>query len=287
MSFQNVSTFTSAAENGAEWFSYFHKTGSPALPAAGWCADLSMAAGTPKYNAYVGTQGEGTPMFGSGNFGLYLPPLPTGQTRHISEINIGTVSATFAPATFWLCDYLYSYPLTDMDSTDPQVMDNSVAPVPRYADGRGVQAMVITTTPQSAVAQCNINYTNHAGVSNRLSTVYTAISNTGNIQGAQQSAAGPGSMSPFIPLDSGDAGIRTIDTVTMLASGGGFTALVLVRPLAEIKIREQNTVAEINYLITKRQLPRVLDGACLNFVFQSGAAAISSVIRGYVKTVNN
>lgn len=287
MGFVHAVAFADAQEAGQEWFSYFHKTGSPVLPAAGWSADLSMAAGTPKYNAYVGTQGEGTPMVGAGNFGLYLPPIPAGKTRHLAEINIGTPSATFAPATFWLCDYLYCYPLTDMDSLDPQVMDNGVAPVPRYADGAGVQCMVVTTTPQTAVAQCNVSYTNSAGVAGRTSTIYTAVSNTGNIQGAQQSAGGAGSMSPFIPLASGDLGIRTIDSVTMLASGGGFTALVLVRPIAEIKIREQNTVAEINYLISKRTLPRILDGACLNWVFSSGATAISSVVRGYVKTVWN
>lgn len=281
MPFPNVATFN--ADNGAEWFSFIHKTGSPLLPAAGWSADLSMAAGIPKYNAYVGTQGEGTPMFGQGNFGIYLPDPGPGKTLHIAEINLGSASATLAPATFYLCDYLYSYPLTDMDTTDPQVMDNGVAPVPRYADGLGVRAMVVTTTPQSAVAQCNISYTNSDGVSGRTSTIYTGVSNTGNIQGAQQSAAGAGSMSPFIPLDSGDKGIRTIDSVTMLASGGGFTAVVLVRPLAEIKIREQNTVAEINYLVSKRSLPRVLSGACLNFVYSSGVTAISSVIRGYVK----
>ena len=282
MGFPNVSTF--AQENGQEWFSFFHKTGSPALPAAGWSADLSMAAGTPKYNAYVGTQGEGTPMFGSGNFGLFLPDIPAGKTRHIAEVNIGTPSATLAPATFYLCDYLYCYPLTDMDSTDPQVMDNSVAPVPRYADGLGVQAMVVTTTPQTAIAQCNIGYTNSNGVAGSVSTIYTAVSNTGNILGAKGASGANTTMSPFIPLAAGDAGIRQIDTVTMLASGGGFTAVVLVRPLVEVKIREQNTVAEINFLVNKKSLPRVRNGACLNWVFTSGVTAISSVVRGYVKT---
>lgn len=243
-----------------------------------------MAAGIPKYNAYVGTQGEGTPMYGVGNFGLYLPDMPSGKTRHISEVNIGTASATFTPATFYLCDYLYCYPLTDMDSTDPQVMDNSVAPVPRYADGLGVKAMVVTTTPQTAVARCNISYTNQSGVSSRNSTIYTGASNTGNIQSAQQSAAGAGSMSPFIPLDSGDTGIRAIDVVTNLTSGGGFAAVVMVRPLVEVKLREQNTVAEINYLVNKKSLPKVLNGACLNWIYSSGVTAISSVIRGYVKT---
>lgn len=273
---------------GAEWTSYFHKTGSPILPAAGMCGDLSMAAGTPKYNAYVGTQGEGTPLVGSGNFGLFAPLVSGTSTLHVTDIDIGTPSATFAPATFYLCDYLYFYPLIDFDSTDLQTMDNGVlldeqGPLPRYADGEGVRAMIVTTTPQTAVAQVNIVYTNSAGVSGRTTTVWTTISNVGNIQSANASSGAATSQSLFIPLAAGDTGIRYIESVTLLSSAGGFAAVVLVKPLAEIKLREQNTVAEVSYLINKRTLPRVLSGAYLNFVFQSGAAAVTSVIRGFVR----
>ena len=283
MGFPNVSTFANASESGQEWMSFFHKNGSPVFPAAGWFSDLSMAAGTPKYNAYVGTQGEGTPFVGDGNFGIYVPRVGTGQTLHVSELNIGTPGGTLAPATFYLCDYLYVYALTDMDDTSVQVMDNSVAPVPRYANGEGVRVMVVTTTPQSGVAQSLVTYTNSKGVTGRTASFYNSVSNTGNIQGAGDPAAGAGSQSPFVQLASGDTGVQVIESVQMLASAGGFTAVVLVKPLAEIKVREQNTVAEINYLISKRTLPRVLPGAYLNWVYQSGVTAASSVIRGYVK----
>lgn len=283
MGFKNISTFSSSAEQGAEWFSFFHKNGSPATLGAGWFSDLSMAAGTPKYNAYVGTQGEGTPMVGQGNSGIYLPPVPSGSSRHIAEINIGTPSSVFTPTTFFLCDYLHFYPLIDMDSTDVQFMDNTAASLLRYESGNGVRAMLVTTTPQGGTARCDISYTNELGVSGRISTIYTATSNTGNIQSAQNSLAGFSAMNPFIPMANGDKGIRTVDSVVMQSSAGGFTAVVLVRPIAEISLRESNTVAEINYLISKKSLPKVLDGACLNFIYQCGIAAASSVVRGYVK----
>jgi len=269
--------------NGEYWTSFFHKTGSPILTAAGMWGDLSMAAGTPKYNAYVGTQNEGTPMVGQGNAGLYAGPgIPATMTKHISRADIQTGSATFAPGTFILCDYLYIYPLTDMDSTDAQVMDNGVTPMPRYADGAGVQAMIVTTTPQTGVAQCNISYTNSDGVAGRTSTIWTTISNTGMLQGAQASTGAANAQSPFIRLQGGDKGIRSIDSVTMLASAGGFCAVVLVKPLLQISLREQGTANEIDYFIQRPSLPRVLDGAYLNFIFTSGATAISSVIRGSV-----
>ena len=267
--------------NGEYWTSFFHKTGSPILTAAGMWADLSVAAGTPKYNAYVGTQNEGTPMVGAGNAGIYAGPgIAASMTKHVSRVDIQSPSATFFPAHFVLCDYLYCYPLTDMDSTDAQVMDNGVAPMPRYTDGAGVRAIVVTTTPQTGVARCNISYTNSDGVAGRTSTIYTAVSNTGMLQGGQAASGAANTQAPFIPMLGGDKGIRSIDSVTMLSSAGGFCAVVLVKPLLNIQQYEQNTASEIDYFMQRPSLPRVFDGAYLNFIFTSGATAISSVIRG-------
>lgn len=268
---------------GKEWFSYIHKSGSIILPSAGMAGDLSMAAGIPKYNAYVGTQNEATPMYGSGNFGIYTGPDPAvGETKHIADIALNTTSATLAPASFYLCDYLMHYPLTDMDNTDEQFMDNT-ATLPRYVSGNGVRLMIVTTTPQTAVAQVNIKYTNSQNVPNRIATIWTTPHNTGGIQAGNASSGAANTQAVFVPLQDNDTGIRSIQSVTCLASAGGFCALVLVRPIADIKIREQNTVAEINYLTHKLSLPKVEQGACLNFAYTSGVAAISSLIRGYIK----
>lgn len=283
MAFRDLVELADGQETrGQFWDSYFYKTGSPVLTAAGMCADLSMAPGTPKYNAYVGSQLEGTPFIGSGNNGIYVPGV-TGDQIHIQDIHIGTSGASFAPATFWLCDYLYAYPLIDLDSTDIQLMDGSVAPVPRYADGAGVRAAFVTTTPQTASAQVDIAYRNAAGASSRAASFFTNVSNVGQIQGGSIAGGAAGSQSPFIALANGDAGVREIESLQCQASAGGFGALVLVRPLAEIKLREQNTPAEISFITGKRTLPRVLPGAYLNFMFSSGVAATSSAIRGFIR----
>jgi hypothetical protein len=285
LAFQSIVEVAASQESlGKYWDSYFYKTGSPVLTAAGMCGDLSMAPGTPKYNAYVGSQLEGTPFIGSGNNGIYVPGV-VGDQIHIQDIHIGTSGAAFAPATFWLCDYLYAYPLIDMDSTDVQLTDGSVAAVPRYANGDGVRAAFVTTTPQSASAQVNIAYTNAAGVANRAASFFTVASNVGWIQGAAAAGGAAGAQSPFLPLASGDSGMRSIQGLQCLASAGGFGALVLVLPLAEIRIREQNTPAEINFLVNKKTLPRVLPGAYLNFMFSSGVAAQSSAIRGFIRFI--
>lgn len=278
MGFRGVREYADALEDGRLWQSFVHKSGSPILPAAGWWADLSMAAGTPKYNAYVGGQLQGTPMVGAGNFGIYAGEAVAPATKHLNRLALSTNSATFAPAKFVLCDYVYFYPLVDMDSTDQQDMDSSVT-LPRFHGGADMNMMLVTTTPQTGPAVCTVSYTNQSGVSGRLSTFNVmGPSNVGNCNSSLSTSAG--GINPFLPLAMGDYGVRSIESVTLNASAGGFCALVLVRPLASILIREQNTATEHFFLKHKPSLPQIDDGACLNFVFSSGVAAISSLIRG-------
>ncbi len=71
MGFNTIAQMATAWDVGRVWRQSIHKTGTPLLPAVGYWADLSMAAGMPKYNAYVGGQQEFTPMVGTSNFGIY------------------------------------------------------------------------------------------------------------------------------------------------------------------------------------------------------------------------
>ena len=88
MAFHSLAEMADAWTQGRVWQQSIHKTGTPLLPAVGYWADLSMAAGTPKYNAYVGVQGEFTPMVGTSNFGIY-----TGGGSH-SEWSAATTYAS-------------------------------------------------------------------------------------------------------------------------------------------------------------------------------------------------
>lgn len=267
-----------ASDRGQYWMSFMYKTGTPVLPAAGRWGDVSMSAGTPKYNAYVGSQGEATPLYGSGNNGIYAGESVAPLTKHLSRILLQTNGATFAPAKFVLCDYLMFYPLTDMDSTDLQEFVQA-ATLPRYANGKGVQVMLVSTVPQTANATCTISYTNQDGTPGRTST-FTILgpSNVGNLLTSGSTAAG--GSNPFIPLQSGDYGVRSVESIQLAASAGGFCSIVLVQTISSFLIRETNTATEHFYLKHKPSLPQVQDGAHLNFIFSSGVAAASSILRG-------
>jgi hypothetical protein len=151
-----------------------------------------------------------------------------------------------------------------MDSTDQQDMDNSVA-LPRYADGAGVQAFLVAQGTYVGGQTFSISYTNQAGVSGRTSQVVT--SNTATAVGTLiTSGVTAGNFGPFIPLQSGDTGIRSVQSITFSSSNGGIASLVLCKPIAQTIVRELASPVEKEYSNDAAAYPRIVDGAYLNFI---------------------
>lgn len=285
MGFANIARAAAAeATEGRFCDADFHKTSTPVLPSAGAWADMSMGAGKPKFNAYVGDQLTLTPFVGQGNNGLVLPNIASPQTLHLQDLQLISTTATFMPATFVLADYLACVPLIDFDSTDLQLIDNP-SPLPRYPSGQGVRMALVTTTPQTSVAAATVTYTNTQGVPGRVSTIYTAATNTGNLQAAQAVTGAATSQSPALPLMQQDNGISQVNSIQLNASAGGFCALLLYRPIAQARLREAGTPSELSFLQHRRSLPRVEQGAMLNFLYTSGQAAPSTVVRGSARFI--
>lgn len=285
MGIRNISRFAKAiAQDGAFFHAWFHKTSGP-TPAAGNWLDLSMGAGIPKYNAYVGSQNTATPFIGSGNDGVFIGANPVaGQRRYINTIMTQATSNSFAPGCVMLMDYLMHYPLTDGDSTDQQDMDNTLT-LPRYVTGEGVHCMAVCTTPMVADAICTVSYTNSDGVAGRVSTFrLVATANVGTVVSAPDSSASSNRRSAFIPLANGDKGIRSIESATMSTGSGGFFALVLVKPLTQIQMLEVGVPVEIN-LIPQRggNAVAVENGAYLNMIALVNNTGAIAPFRGMIE----
>lgn len=285
MAIRNISRFARAiAEDGAYQHAWFHKTSGP-TPAAGNWIDLSMGAGIPKYNAYVGGQNVATPLIGSGNDGVFIGANPSsGQKRYINTIMTQATSNSFAPGCVLMMDYLLHYPLTDGDSTDQQDMDNTLT-LPRYVTGDDVQCMAVCTTPMTANAICTVSYTNQNGVSNRVSTFnIVATANVGTIVSAPDSSASANRRSAFIPLANGDTGIRSIESATMSTGSGGFFALVLVKPLTQIQMLEVGVPVEINLISQRGGNPvAVENGAYINMIALVNNTGAIAPFRGMIE----
>lgn len=269
-------------DEGQNWESSFRKT--PALASTqGIWSDLSSSPGNPKPNYFVGAELTATAL--DGTLGMFHGGDVSPATKHLHKLLIGSTSASVAPAKFMLCDYLLFYPLVDMDSTDEQTLTN-VTTLPRYADGLGVQAMLVATNPYIGGAGFHIKYTNSDGVSDRVSN--PMLSNTATYIGTLvQSGVIAATTGPFIRLQHGDHGIRSIDSITFYAPNGGLAALVLVKPLAVISIQETTAYAEWDSVTMKMSLPRIYDGAYLNLICCPNGSFASVPINGTMSVIWN
>lgn len=263
---------------GQHWYSSFRKVGSITSIYGSW-VDLSMAPGNPKPNYYTGSELVATAF--DGRYGMYHGGNVSPASKHLHKMSMVAISAGVAPATFILCDYLLFYPLVDMDSTDEQYLDNTYA-LPRYTDGLGVQAFLVATNPYVGGQIFNMNYTNSDGVAGRMSRPVTS-----NVLTTIATIVNSGLNSFFIPLVQGDKGIRSVESITFYGPNGGLAALVLVKPLATLMVREITAFAEFDFLTMKPSLPRIYDGAYLNFLCAPNGSVVTQLVIGEMHVVWN
>jgi hypothetical protein len=268
------------SDNTSVHTQFIHKTGQPAA-AAGVASDLSMAAGIPKFNAYVGDQGAFTPLIGSANAGIYTGEAESGKTKYLTHWWLSTQGAN-TPCTVWMCDYVGFYPLIDMDSTDLQELEN-VQTIPRYTDGNGLRIMIVQTITAANIADFVITYTNEKGVAGRTITcALGATTVSGNISHAPEATFLSNKRCIFLPLQDDDQGVRSIQSIQFLGNAGGFGAIVLVKPLCQTTLLEQNTICELDLLRETGRAIDIEDDAYLNMIMcrgDSGSLA-SAVLRG-------
>lgn len=283
MAIRTYKAFAEAqTDTGAYWESWFHKTSAPTPGSAGGWGDLSVGSGTPKYNAYVGTQLEATPLINSNNSAIYCGPTPaSGQTKHLTEVSIQSTNGTNnVPLTFMLCDYLMFYPLVDCDSTDQQDMDNTET-LPRYENGTGVRALLVVAAPMASTSTATMVYTSCDGSTRSTTFGIINSANLGAIVQTGSSSTSANARANFIPLADGCKGIRNVQSFTLSAPAGGFVNLVLVKPLASTIVREASTWTEKTTFITQAgNAPRIYDGAFLNFIFQTSGTSNPATVRG-------
>lgn len=253
----------------------FRKVPSQASTAGTWC-DLSMASGNPSPNFYSGNELTATVF--DGNKGIYK-----GSSEYLFEIMAQTSSANAAPMTLTLCDYLLFYPQIDMDSVDIQTMDNTTT-LPRYTDGNGVRMFVVAQYPYVGGVDFTVTYTNSQGVSNRTTGLIRCNTAT-NIASFIHSGSLTNSYGAFLPLQSGDTGVQSVQDITFSGSNGGLGALVLVRPIYNTIIRELQSPSESNCFKDSALLPKIEQGAYLNFICLPNASIAGAPITGTIKTI--
>lgn len=196
---------------------------------------------------------------------------------------IATV-ATALPLTMILCDYLLYYPSVDDSVLDEQVMDNTVT-LPRYTDGEGVQVIAVSVAGRTGGGRFYFTYTNSDGVSGRTSQI--AYQNSAAALGTLQNSGANNNASamPFVGLQAGDSGVRSIDSVFMLDADVGLMTFILVKPLGTSVIRGIDAPVEKDYLMESSVVPRIYDDAYLSFLCLPQGTLAATVLMGDIKTI--
>lgn len=264
----------------------WRKTPSQATTQGHWF-DLSMSPGNPppKY-WFDAPPGIAKSVSQSGDGGIYHGPDVSPSTKYARQITTRATILSPLPMSMFFCDYLLYYPSIDDSVTDPQVMDNSVT-LPRYETGEGVQAIAISVAGRTGGQSFYFTYTNSEGVSGRTSqtTVQNAATAIGTLQtGASATAS---FSTPFIGLQAGDSGIRSIDSVVMLGADVGLFTLVLVKPLFQTQIKEITAPYEKDLYIISGDLPEVQDNAYISAICLPNGSLSGNVIFGDFKVIWN
>lgn len=163
--------------------------------------------------------------------------------------------------------------------------------LPRYTDGAGVQAFFVNsnaTAMGAATPNLSLGYTNSSDTASRATPTVLPIGKTAAANGLiLYSGTGAGKYGPFMPLQAGDSGISSIQTIQNSTSYvSGEYAVVLCKPLLTMPITTLGVASERDLVNQVPSLPRIYDGACLTWLMYSGAATpVNSAIAGHLDVV--
>lgn len=250
--------------------------------------DLSMSPGTPGPNYYIGTPYNATVLAKSTDGGFNHGPNVSPYTKYFHKFMAMTQTTTAVPLPLIVMDYLMFYPFIEQSdgtvSTTATSSPSNPATLTRYTTGAGVQIMPVLTNAQVGGTTFSFGYTNSAGVAGRTTATVTANSQTVAGTLINTSAATAAGRGPFVPLQAGDSGVRSIDSVTITGSDIGLFAAVLVKPLLTTMIYDITAPVETDLIIDKNIIPTIVDDAFLSAICLPSGTVAGSAIIGEIST---
>lgn len=286
--FRNHRELIEAVEGGRTTLFSFRKAPTQTTATNIWF-DLSMSPGNPVPNYYAAAPLVAKRLAQSTDGGIFHGAAPGGsQTKHLRRfMALVSTPTTAVPLPMILCDYLLFYPFVDMSSTDQQDMTQSEA-LTRYTTGAGVQIMAVEVASQIGGVSFFVTYTNSDGVAGRVTPTVTCNTQTSVGTIITTASATVGCVGPFLPLQQGDSGVRSIQSCTFLTGDVGLIALVLVKPLATLGVYDIQAPAEKDFALDNpATLPRIYDDAYLNLICLPSGTMAAGQITGALETVWN
>lgn len=234
--FVGIRDWVDAQDNGRAHITTFRKQVASSATLANDWIDYTYFSGNPPANFYASSPLESA--FVEASRGILIPDVyPLKQ--FVRRINVMSAAASATATTnqrqnLILADYLLYYPFIDTDALGEEQFTVATQTLPRYISGDGVMMMAVSQSAASSVGTFTVNYTNSDGVSGRISqTTYTKVVSGGGTLVTSTTNVIAGSQ-PFIQLMAGDKGVRSVESVTFSAAGGGLMAIVLVKPIQHL-----------------------------------------------------
>jgi hypothetical protein len=286
----SLNAIINALAAGQRWRTDFNKITGGSAYTAGRAYDMSALAGHPVANAWAGTAlnfiecdeaaGNGTQIFGIRHGGNVTP-----DVKHVLNMGAIATAATGIPSTLLLVDIEGYWPGISNNTTATQTLVGT--PSLRATDGQGLRLYWVQTTAAGATAQnFALSYTDQAGNTGNTLPVTVAMTASAIVGHISHSGVAANNYTPFLPLASGDYGVRNVASVQFSAANTGTGALVLAKPIIEIPLGVVSLYHNKDMLSQVPSLPVIPDGACLAFILiAGGAVAASTTFAGHLEMV--
>jgi hypothetical protein len=210
--------------------------------------------------------------------------------KHLANASVFSAAATTAPAVFMLIDVLATIPISTVTLATEQLFLSQAA-WPRYADGKGVRAYLVPSVVMGAgTPTVTLKYTNPNDVAARYTPAAPSlpiINATSPVGSIPYSGTGVGKYGPFLPLAPGDSGIKSVQSIQFSATmTSGCMNLVICKPLATMPVTTVGVACERDFVNMMPSLPRIYDGASLQWLMYAGAATpVNSAFYGHLDCV--
>jgi hypothetical protein len=216
--------------------------------------------------------GSGGTTYNQSTAGAGFPtwtPAAVGETSYI-----GGMGASMAAAgSMYVYDLCWACSGLSGNTNAPQSVVGFSGLPARHADGVGLEIWVCCSTAIGGTAHnVTVSYTNQAGVAGR-----TTVSTAGI-------ASMPAARMYQLPLQNGDTGVQSIQSMTLSAASGtaGNVWLMILERYVGVGCVVANVMVPMDFAATRMASPD--DEACLLFIHQ-GTGTSSGVIMGQLDII--
>ena len=295
--FRTIGEWADAVDSGKTHVTTFRKTVASAATLANDFVDYTYFAGNPPANFYASAPLEAA--FVESIRGIHVPQMTGSNKQFLKSVTCMSAAASATSTSnqnqrHLLADYLLYYPFLDTDAVGELQETIPTQALPRYSSG---QVICVAQSASSTVGSFTMSYTNQNGISGRTSQrTYTKVVAGGGTLVSSATNAIAGSL-PFVGLQAGDSGVRSIESVTFTAAGGGLMALVIVQPLFSFTTTQgcRRTTATVfdsfgaatyTETVLMRQPVEIKNGAVLGIIGLGNAGSLaSSMLVGTLQTI--